>query len=62
MAGRGTDGIPIRLKENMYWMGGNYGVNQDAAQINNVLDRMHRNPRPRTNVVVSVMNRMGQFV
>ena len=27
MAGRGTDGIPIRLKEDMHWVGCNHGVN-----------------------------------
>ena len=27
MAGRGTDGIPTCMKEDMHWMGCNHGVN-----------------------------------
>ena len=56
------DGLPLHVKEYVYRVRGQYQVDQDAAEIDKVLDGVHGKPRPGTNAFVSVVHRMGDLV
>ena len=46
----------------MNWMSGNHPMDQHGAQVNDMLNRMHRQPRPWANVNISMMQSMHIFV
>ena len=57
-----SQGIPLHVEEYVHRMRSQHHVDQDAAEIDDVLDRVHGKSGPGANVVVSVMQRMGDFV
>ena len=49
--------IILQVIQDMNWMSGNHPMDQHGAQVNDMLNRMHRQPRPWANVYISMMQR-----
>ena len=62
MRGRGGQRLMLHMKQDMDWMRRNDPVNQNRAKEKQMLDRVHRQAGPRTDIDVPVVDGMGQFV
>ncbi len=58
----GAEGVPLAVKQDVDGVRHQDDVDQDAAEIDDMLNRMHGEPGPGPDVVVTVMNSVGDFV
>ena len=60
--GRRTQGVPLQVQDDMQWMRGYDQVDQHAAEVDDMLDRMHRQAGPGSDIVVAVVHRVREPV